>query len=56
MSAEWNGTGSSGAFLPVGVYFYKAHITYNGQSFPIRNEPGSKGALVGGVGRIVIVR
>ena len=56
MSAEWNGTGSSGAFLPVGVYFYKAHITYNGQSFPIRNEPGSKGALVGEVGRIVIVR
>lgn len=56
MSAAWNGTGSSGAFLPVGVYFYKARITYNGLSFPIRNEPGSKGALVGGVGRIVIVR
>lgn len=56
MSAAWNGTGSNGAMLPTGVYFYKARITYNGQSFPVRNEPGSKGALVGGVGRVVIVR
>ena len=54
-SAAWNGTGSSGAMLPTGVYYYKARISYNGQSLSIRNEPGS-GSLVGGVGRIVIAR
>ena len=55
-SSEWSGTGANGALLPAGVYFYKARISYDGQPFPTRNEPGSAGALVGGVGRIVIVR
>ena len=54
-SAVWNGTDASGALLPTGVYFYKARISYNGQLLQIRNEPGSP-SLVGGVGRIVIVR
>lgn len=55
-SSEWNGTGAGGALLPAGVYFYKARITYDGVPFPTRNEPGGAAALVGGVGRIVIVR
>jgi hypothetical protein len=56
LSSVWNGTGANGAFLPAGVYFYKAHISYDGIEFPTRNFTGRASSLVNGVGRLIIIR
>ena len=56
LSSVWNGTGANGAFLPAGVYFYKAHISYDGTEFPTRNFTGRASSLVNGVGRLIIIR
>ena len=56
ISAPWHGTNSGGAPLPSGVYFYKARVAINGEELPTRNRTVNPAGIVGGVGRLVIVR